>query len=58
MITLRINALIANLLDLRLTFSVCLVAEDAEQAIQHGVGGVIVSNHGGRQLDTVPATVS
>lgn len=26
-------------------------------AIQHGVDGVIISNHGGRQLDTTPATV-
>jgi 4-hydroxymandelate oxidase len=30
-----------------------LTAEDAELAIAHGVAGVIVSNHGGRQLDTV-----
>ena len=26
--------------------------------MQHGVDGIIVSSHGGRQLDTVPATVS
>ncbi|MEW7278391.1 alpha-hydroxy acid oxidase [Aquimarina sp. 2201CG1-2-11] len=31
--------------------------EDAELAIQHGVDGIIVSNHGGRQLDTIPATI-
>ena len=30
-----------------------LTAEDAELAVGHGVAGVIVSNHGGRQLDTV-----
>jgi 4-hydroxymandelate oxidase len=30
-----------------------LTPEDAELAIAHGVAGVIVSNHGGRQLDTV-----
>jgi 4-hydroxymandelate oxidase len=30
-----------------------LTAEDAELAIAHGAAGVIVSNHGGRQLDTV-----
>ncbi len=30
-----------------------LTAEDAELAIEHGAAGVIVSNHGGRQLDTV-----
>jgi 4-hydroxymandelate oxidase len=30
---------------------------DAELAVRHGADAVIVSNHGGRQLDTVPATV-
>jgi 4-hydroxymandelate oxidase len=30
-----------------------LTAEDARRALEHGVAGVIVSNHGGRQLDTV-----
>ena len=29
-----------------------LASEDAELAIEHGARGVIVSNHGGRQLDT------
>lgn len=33
-------------------------ADDAELAVQHGAKGIIVSNHGGRQLDTVPATIS
>jgi 4-hydroxymandelate oxidase len=32
-----------------------LTAQDAELAIEHGARGVIVSNHGGRQLDTVLA---
>ena len=32
-------------------------ADDATSAVQHGVDGVIVSNHGGRQLDTAPATI-
>jgi 4-hydroxymandelate oxidase len=30
-----------------------LTAEDAQLAIAHGAAGVVVSNHGGRQLDTV-----
>jgi isopentenyl diphosphate isomerase/L-lactate dehydrogenase-like FMN-dependent dehydrogenase len=30
---------------------------DAELAIEAGAGGIVVSNHGGRQLDGVPATV-
>lgn len=32
-------------------------ADDAEHAVEAGAAGVIVSNHGGRQLDTVPATI-
>jgi len=32
--------------------------EDAELAIRAGVDGIIVSNHGGRCLDTLPATTS
>jgi 4-hydroxymandelate oxidase len=31
--------------------------DDARLAVEHGVDGVIVSNHGARQLDTVPAAV-
>ncbi|NWV42720.1 HAOX2 oxidase, partial [Grantiella picta] len=34
-----------------------LTREDAELAVRHGVQGIIVSNHGGRQLDEVPATI-
>jgi len=30
-----------------------LTADDARRAVEHGVAAVIVSNHGGRQLDTV-----
>ncbi len=33
-----------------------LTGEDAGLAIEHGAAGVIVSNHGGRQLDGVSAT--
>jgi 4-hydroxymandelate oxidase len=33
-----------------------LTPADARLAVEHGAGGVIVSNHGGRQLDTVPAS--
>jgi 4-hydroxymandelate oxidase len=31
--------------------------EDARIALRRGVDALIVSNHGGRQLDTVPATI-
>lgn len=32
-------------------------ADDARRAVEMGVHGIIVSNHGGRQLDTSPATI-
>jgi L-lactate dehydrogenase (cytochrome) len=35
-----------------------LRAEDAQQAARLGVAGVIVSNHGGRQLDHAPSSIS
>ena len=34
-----------------------LDADDARRSVQHGVDAVIVSNHGGRQLDDVPSTI-
>lgn len=34
-----------------------LTAEDTEEAIRWGVDGILVSNHGGRQLDGAPATL-
>jgi isopentenyl diphosphate isomerase/L-lactate dehydrogenase-like FMN-dependent dehydrogenase len=35
-----------------------LAPQDAVLAIEHGAAAVIVSNHGGRQLDTVPAAAT
>jgi L-lactate dehydrogenase (cytochrome) len=35
-----------------------LTGEDAQLATRHGVDAVIVSNHGGRQLDGVPSAIS
>jgi len=35
-----------------------LTKEDACLAVEVGVDGIIVSNHGARQIDSVPATVS
>jgi len=32
--------------------------EDAKLAVKAGMDGIIVSNHGGRELDTVPATIT
>ena len=34
-----------------------LDADDAREAVAHGADGIVVSNHGGRQLDGVPSTV-
>jgi isopentenyl diphosphate isomerase/L-lactate dehydrogenase-like FMN-dependent dehydrogenase len=35
-----------------------LSPEDAEVAVQHGIDGLLVSNHGGRQLDGVPSAIA
>lgn len=43
--------------DGRLLVKGVLDPEDARRAAEVGVDGVIVSNHGGRQLDSVPSTV-
>jgi isopentenyl diphosphate isomerase/L-lactate dehydrogenase-like FMN-dependent dehydrogenase len=34
-----------------------ITGEDAALAVEHGAAGVVVSNHGGRQLDSAPATI-
>jgi L-lactate dehydrogenase (cytochrome) len=41
----------------RLVVKGVLDPEDARRAVAAGVDGVVVSNHGGRQLDSVPSTV-
>lgn len=35
-----------------------LTGEDAKLAVKHGAEGIVVSNHGGRQLDSVPSGIS
>jgi isopentenyl diphosphate isomerase/L-lactate dehydrogenase-like FMN-dependent dehydrogenase len=45
----------ASRCDLPVLVKGVLTAEDARLAAEHGAAGVVVSNHGGRQLDTVPA---
>ncbi|QNK68702.1 alpha-hydroxy acid oxidase [Variovorax sp. PAMC26660] len=35
-----------------------LSAEDARRAVRHGADGIVVSNHGGRQLDAAPASIA
>ncbi|MGH2694401.1 MAG: alpha-hydroxy acid oxidase [Actinomycetota bacterium] len=43
--------------DLPFVLKGVMCEEDARLAIDHGVDGLVVSNHGGRQLDRVPATI-
>jgi isopentenyl diphosphate isomerase/L-lactate dehydrogenase-like FMN-dependent dehydrogenase len=48
---------LADQVDVPVLVKGVLTAEDARLAVEHGAGGVIVSNHGGRQLDGVPASI-
>jgi 4-hydroxymandelate oxidase len=46
-----------SLSDLPIVLKGVVRADDAERAASEGVSGIIVSNHGGRQLDGAPATI-
>jgi isopentenyl diphosphate isomerase/L-lactate dehydrogenase-like FMN-dependent dehydrogenase len=48
---------LATLSDLPLLVKGILTDDDARLAVESGAAGVIVSNHGGRQLDAVPAAL-
>jgi len=48
---------IRSLTDLPLVLKGVLHPEDAALAVEHGVAGIVVSNHGGRQLDGTSASV-
>jgi isopentenyl diphosphate isomerase/L-lactate dehydrogenase-like FMN-dependent dehydrogenase len=43
--------------DLPILVKGLITGEDASLAVEHGAAGVVVSNHGGRQLDNAPATI-
>ncbi len=43
--------------ELPLVLKGILTAEDARLAVEHGVDAIVVSNHGARQLDRVPAPI-
>lgn len=43
--------------DLPIVLKGVLHPDDALLAVEQGVAGLLVSNHGGRQLDTTPATI-
>jgi 4-hydroxymandelate oxidase len=46
-----------NITHLPLLIKGIVRADDARRAVSMGVKGIVVSNHGGRQLDTSPATI-
>lgn len=46
-----------SITDLPIIVKGILTGEDAHMAVEYQVNGILVSNHGGRQLDTVPATI-
>lgn len=48
---------IRSLSDLPLVVKGILSGEDAARAVDHGANGLVVSNHGGRQLDRVAPTI-
>ena len=50
-------AWLRSLTSLPLVLKGIFTSEDATLAVQHGVDGIIVSNHGGRQLDGVSASI-
>lgn len=43
---------------MRIIIKGILTPEDALLALEYGASGIVVSNHGGRQLDSAPASVS
>jgi 4-hydroxymandelate oxidase len=48
---------VGGLSDLPVVIKGVMTAEDASLAVEHGAAAVVVSNHGGRQLDHVSATI-
>ncbi|XP_030624155.1 2-Hydroxyacid oxidase 1 [Chanos chanos] len=50
-------AWLKSITDLPVVVKGVLRAEDAKEALKYGVDGILVSNHGARQLDGVPATI-
>ncbi|MDX1577223.1 MAG: alpha-hydroxy acid oxidase [Gemmatimonadota bacterium] len=50
-------AWLTEITDLPILLKGIVHPEDGRLAVEHGASGVIVSNHGGRQLDGAPATI-
>jgi isopentenyl diphosphate isomerase/L-lactate dehydrogenase-like FMN-dependent dehydrogenase len=56
-LTWRDLAWLRSLTSLPLLVKGLVRSDDAALAVEHGVDGVVVSNHGGRQLDGCPASI-
>jgi len=56
-VTWRDLAWLRSLTSLPIVVKGIMTMEDAKIAVEHGVEGIVVSNHGGRQLDSTPATL-
>ena len=57
-LTWEVIAWIKGITRLPIVLKGILTAEDAVESLKHDIQGIIVSNHGGRQLDGALATVS
>ena len=56
-VTWRDIAWLRSITALPIVLKGILTAEDATRAVEHGVAGIVVSNHGGRQLDSTLGTL-
>ena len=56
-ITWRDLEWLRSLTDLPLVLKGLRVAEDARQAVEHGVNGILVSTHGGRRFDSTMSSI-
>ena len=56
-VTWREIAWLQSLTSLPIVVKGIMTAEDANLAVEHGVNGIVVSNHGGRQLDSTLGTL-
>jgi isopentenyl diphosphate isomerase/L-lactate dehydrogenase-like FMN-dependent dehydrogenase len=50
-------AWLRSLTDLPIVLKGILTVEDARRAVEQGASAIVVSNHGGRELDGVPASI-
>jgi isopentenyl diphosphate isomerase/L-lactate dehydrogenase-like FMN-dependent dehydrogenase len=56
-VTWRDLAWLRSLTSLPIVVKGIMTMEDAKLAVENGIDGIVVSNHGGRQLDSTPATL-